>query len=620
MESTPKKLKSAASYKPEWEHRFAICEAEFGVVKCVLCGANFSCLKSCNFARHLSHSHSTFDTEFPFNSLQRKREIAACKAKYINILPSNAVRLDHFAATLLTYEISYILAKHKRPYEAGEEHKESIIKAMEIIHGDDEKFSDFAHGLPLSRQTVVRRVTSINNDLVEQLIHDLERCTYFSIQLDESTDVTDTAQLLIFVRMVFDDLSVKEELLSMVSLHSRSTSNNIYNEVLKSLTAKSASLNKLVSVTADGAPNITGKNNGLIALLRANPDFKNIHLFHCLIHQQALCMKNLSIPDVENFVVKIINSIRAHATQHRLFIEFSQKNDSEYRDLKYYTAVRWLSKGLMVERFYLNMVNIYQFFEQKGIIYEKLMDLEFIIRIAFLVDLTKIVNGYNTELQGKNKNFWDMLATIDELKSFLNSAASYLSINRIHGRFSTLQKMVNDTSAGACLPYFPTLLSFLNILIQSFNDRFTDFDTVAKIYNFLIAPFNSPIDTLEIADAIQLFDPELKENLPSLMIDLDHLPTNRELKGVLAAGGNIWPVIAKNNKYPVLLEIYKKLTCCFGSTYLCESTFSNLKLIKSAIRNSLTDNDLQNALRIPLSTYKPNLQKLAAGMQNHLTH
>ena len=39
-----------------------------------------------------------------------------------------------------------------------------------------------------------------------------------SLQFDESTDAVDEAQLCVFVRMVFDDMSVKEELLTIFPL------------------------------------------------------------------------------------------------------------------------------------------------------------------------------------------------------------------------------------------------------------------------------------------------------------------------------------------------------------------------------------------------------------------
>ena len=52
-------------------------------------------------------------------------------------------------------------------------------------------------------------------DLTQQLRKDIEDCECFSLQLDESTDVSDTAQLCVSIRMVFTNMTAKEELLPM---------------------------------------------------------------------------------------------------------------------------------------------------------------------------------------------------------------------------------------------------------------------------------------------------------------------------------------------------------------------------------------------------------------------
>ncbi|KAG7156483.1 General transcription factor II-I repeat domain-containing protein 2-like 1 [Homarus americanus] len=53
-------------------------------------------------------------------------------------------------------------------------------------------------------------------DLSEQLNKDIHECVFFSLQFDESTDVVDTSQLCIFMRIVFKDMSTKEELLKII--------------------------------------------------------------------------------------------------------------------------------------------------------------------------------------------------------------------------------------------------------------------------------------------------------------------------------------------------------------------------------------------------------------------
>ena len=46
-------------------------------------------------------------------------------------------------------------------------------------------------------------------DLTQQMWTDIRNCEFFSLQLDESTDVSDTAQMCIFIRMVFSDITAK---------------------------------------------------------------------------------------------------------------------------------------------------------------------------------------------------------------------------------------------------------------------------------------------------------------------------------------------------------------------------------------------------------------------------
>lgn len=72
----------------------------------------------------------------------------------------------------------------------------------------------------LSANTLMRRVEAMSSDVVSQLKTDFDRCSYFSLQLDESTDIVDTAQLVIFVRMVFENFETKEELVKVVLLKS----------------------------------------------------------------------------------------------------------------------------------------------------------------------------------------------------------------------------------------------------------------------------------------------------------------------------------------------------------------------------------------------------------------
>ena len=59
-----------------------------------------------------------------------------------------------------------------------------------------------------------------------------------------------------------------------------------------SLWRKKGPLEKLVSMTTDGAHLVTGRHADVIALCRGDPDFPKFLHFHCMIHQQAMCQSD----------------------------------------------------------------------------------------------------------------------------------------------------------------------------------------------------------------------------------------------------------------------------------------------------------------------------------------
>ncbi|CAM4650791.1 unnamed protein product [Leuciscus chuanchicus] len=100
----------------------------------------------------------------------------------------------------------------------------------------------------LSANTVARRVSLLASDAIGQLERDMERCTWFSLQCDESVDLSDTAQLAVFIRMVFVDFSSKEEFLTLLPLKTTTRGVDIYNVFKTYCVEKRVPLEKLASI------------------------------------------------------------------------------------------------------------------------------------------------------------------------------------------------------------------------------------------------------------------------------------------------------------------------------------------------------------------------------------
>ena len=147
----------------------------------------------------------------------------------------------------------------------------------------------------------------------------------FSMAFDESTDMTDTAQMLVFIRGVTEPLFVRENLLGIVSLRGTIRASDVTEAVLKLLRNRvpDLSLSKLVGLTKDGTPSITGKKDGAVAPfkkhLRESKFEQDLLTVHCVIHQEILCAKTLKMTHVMELVVKCVNEIRAKGLKHWQF-------------------------------------------------------------------------------------------------------------------------------------------------------------------------------------------------------------------------------------------------------------------------------------------------------------
>lgn len=130
-------------------------------------------------------------------------------------------------ATAASYEVAKLIALHGKPFSDGDFINQCLIKVTEVMC--PEKVQDF-NNMSLSRNTVVWRIAGLSANLKLQLRDKACAFDFYSIACDESTDATDTAQLLIFLRGV-DNFCCTEELLDMMSLKGTKTGGNIFEAV-----------------------------------------------------------------------------------------------------------------------------------------------------------------------------------------------------------------------------------------------------------------------------------------------------------------------------------------------------------------------------------------------------
>ena len=247
---------------------------------------------------------------------------------------------------MASYEIALMLFKESKSFRDGKLVKQCRIK-MAHVFGEDRVARRF-ETVSLPHQTIARRISDIGKHISSKLKSVVENCMYFSLALDQSTDISDTSELLIFIRTVDKNFTVQEELVKVCSLNEDTTGSNNY-AALESAIHDYGGYKKWSCIITDGAKAMTSSKTRLVGLLKKNG--ANCTMLHCIIHQQALCRKMLQTSNVMKTVVQIVNLIRGsnEAHRHRRFITFLEESNAEFSDLPLYTNNRWLSAGKVLK-------------------------------------------------------------------------------------------------------------------------------------------------------------------------------------------------------------------------------------------------------------------------------
>ncbi|KAI3351118.1 hypothetical protein L3Q82_005683 [Scortum barcoo] len=380
--------------------------------------------------------------------------------------------------------VSEMTAKVGKPFTEGEFVKKCILQAASIVC--PEKKGQFSN-ISLSANTVAERISDLSSNIYHQLCEKAKCFDAYSVALDDSTDITDTAQLTIYVRGADSNFEVTEELLTVIPMHGQTTAQEIFHQLCDAIENAGLPWKRFVGITTDGAPSMTGRKNGLVALVQRKLEEEGVEeaiALHCIIHQQALCSKCLKFDNVMSVVVKCINQIRSRGLQHWRFRAFLEEMESEYEDVLYFTEVRWLSRGNVLKRFFELREEVKAFMEKDGVNVPVLSDPEWLMDLVFLVDITHELNVLNKKLQGQGQL---VSAAYDNHARHLD-AGTPLSGEKYVDAILELQK--------------------------EFDHRFADFKTHRATFQIFVDPF-----TFDVQDAP-----------PVLQMELIDLQCNSDLK------------------------------------------------------------------------------------------
>ncbi|XP_008849336.1 general transcription factor II-I repeat domain-containing protein 2 isoform X3 [Nannospalax galili] len=506
-------------FQEKWERAYFFVEVQ-NIPTCLICKQSMSVSKEYNLRRHYQTNHSKHYDQYT----EQMRED----------------KLRELKRTLHRY----LLGSSEAP---GPEPKPAIANRGPHGNSGAQPMEDTA------------------GSLWEKLREKIRSFVAYSLAIDEITDINDTTQLAIFIRGVDDSFDASEELLDTVPMTGVKSGNEVFSRVEKSLRKFNIDWSKLVSVASTGTPAMVDANSGLVTKLRSRAamsckgsDLKSVC---CIIHPEALCSQRLKMGHVMDVVVDSVNWICSRGLNHGEFTTLLYELDSQYGSLLYHTGIKWLSRGLVLQRFFESLEEIDSFMSSRGKPVPQLSSRDWILDLAFLVDITTHLNTLDVSLQGHSQVVTQMYDFIRAFLAKLCLWETHLARNNL-AHFPTLRSVSQSESDG--LNYIPKIAE----LKADFQKRLSDFKVYESELTLFSSPFSTKIDS--VCEELQMEVIDLQCNTV--------LRSKYDKLGVPEFHKHLW------SSYPRYRSHCARILSMFGSTYICEQLFSIMKLSKKEVQ------------------------------------
>lgn len=478
-------------------------------------------------------------------------------------------------------------------------------------------------------------MTSNLADSVKKTIYnDIQNSDFLGIICDESCDVTNLKQLIIYFTYVKEG-TAKTSFVTIVSIDD-GKADTIVDAIKAVIQDLDVSIEKVVGIGTDGAAVMTGHKNGVAVKLQ-NSGATYLTQIHCAAHRVSLALSQAAkssalVHDVEiilSQVYRFFDDSPVRASALRLINEINENPNIKLKEPK---QIRWLGLYEAIDAALKSYPGIVQTLEHlaerandvnsvksKGLL-KKLKSFNFVFLLSVVLDIIEPVKKLSSVFQYQNVNF----SKIEPMVKCTIDALNDLKCNQGENELRFFKNFYTDSEGN-------TLYQGIKV---SKHQSIDEINTVKvqyldQVVNNLQNRF--PSETLNVLEALNaIFNPkkypECKNDLNtygqkeiSILMDKYSIGDSPLInKDILEKNFKFFKLLTFNFKsfemrdyikllisdykdeFPEFIKLAKVAITIPISSADAERGFSCMKRIKTDQRNRLKESKLQDLMMISL--------------------
>ena len=544
---------------------------------------------------------------------------------------------------------SVVKAEVKFSYFIGEHHLALAVadhcsKLFTSMFPD----SNIARAFKCGRTKATATVKVIAQDIMKNIVARIGDANFFSIQIDETTDITVYEQMGIMLRY-FDNTDGKvccmfyklEPIISADAEGIFSAIDQNFND------SDPICYSKLVGVGSDGCNVMLGSRNSVLTRLRTKQP--SLISFHCNCHVAALIANHAcgKFPGyLDDITIQIWYFFHKSPKRQRSFEHYQVFTECKAHKLLKASQTRWLSLEACVNRLleqYEALLSYFRSTDEKSATVTRITEgLEKHITKAYLMflsDSLPIINIFDKMMQQQSPTIHFLGQEINAfvkklLLRFMEPQAIQdrnVNISKINVNDSSKHKVLSEVFIGdKAKNYIDECDDLSTSDIKRFQENCKNFWIAAAEYAIKKLPLNNKLlgsvswifpstQNLELENQVlgaaaelpQVISVEKKSSLREEFIDYctyqlpSHITSITDIVSYWHQVGKITDHVSGNIRFPLLSQLAKAILVIPHGNADIERMFSQLGLNKTKLRSSLGTETLTALLRLQMNINEP---------------